>query len=148
DSECVGQRRLQVANHAVLEVQRGHDAERDSDLPDVLPVDDQAAHADDVAGAGVDVDPEPSGVDQDARLARPVIGYVDGFGDYHVAIAARGEYADLPAGGDDVVRMLEGETGRADGAAGEAVGSVVGDSHLRQWGGRGGHCVQQGHERS
>src|SRR5262249_458328 len=62
-------KRLEIPDHAILDVQGRDRPDVNSDAADALPIDDQAAQADDVAGARVGGDADAKGRDQNARLA-------------------------------------------------------------------------------
>src|SRR5262249_11446287 len=127
---------LEAPDHAILDVDgRGLD-DLNPGGPDRLPVDDQAAHAHHVADVRVDGDADAGGHD-DARLADAVVGDVHRFADGQLqAEIDRRQDADVAAGHDVVVRLLEAEAWRIDGAAGRAVDPIVGDPDL-DWRGRG-----------
>src|SRR5262249_27225810 len=132
-------RRLEVPDDAVLDVQGRCPEDGDSRLADALAVDDQAAQGDDVAHAGIDVDPADT---QDARLAGSIVADVDRFVDVErleARIVARGQHPDLAAGGDVEVGLLEGPAWERGGAADVAVAARVRDPDLarRRLGWRG-----------
>src|SRR5262249_18134595 len=69
--------RLQVPDHAVLDVDGRRLQDENAAIASDLPVNHQAAQADDVASSGTDADADVGGRDQDAGFAGIVVGDVD-----------------------------------------------------------------------
>src|SRR5262249_16154739 len=86
-----------VADDAILDVERRATIEQDSEHAAQLPIDHQAAQADHVARAGVDLDPTAGIANDDAGLAGTVIGEVEGLEADDRAVSAWRQHADLAA---------------------------------------------------
>src|SRR5207302_8925186 len=105
---------LEVLDDAILDVQGRAMSEIDSDTPDAASVDDQAAQADDIAGADADVDGDRAAQSRNSCFASSVIGDADRLGysqTRRAAIVTGGENADLAAGVGLIVRALEARAG-------------------------------------
>src|SRR5262249_20810018 len=118
---------LEIADHAVLDVQGRQLLRNDTDAAAEAAVEHQPAQADDVATGGID---ENAGCRRDdSSLARAVVGDADRLADDDRTIIAGTQHGDLAAGGDNVVGVLEGRAWLC-GSAGIGVAAIPGDPDL------------------
>src|SRR5262249_5234090 len=80
---------LDIPDHAVLDVHGRGLTDHDAACGNVMPIDDEAAQADDVANSGANGDADAGGWSRNASLTRSVVGDADRLIDDHRAVVAR-----------------------------------------------------------